>query len=115
VLIAGLYLFFGRTLYGKALRATAINRTGARLMGIGTSLAGKLSFTLAAGSGALLGHPDRADHHDGYYDTGFLVGLKGFVAPSSAAWPATRWRRPAPSWSACSNPIPPTGPAPTRK
>ncbi|MRR52250.1 MAG: branched-chain amino acid ABC transporter permease, partial [Rhodocyclaceae bacterium] len=36
-LIVGLYLFFGRSLYGKALRATAINRTGARLMGISTT------------------------------------------------------------------------------
>ena len=33
VLIGALYQFFGRTIYGKALRATAINRTGARLMG----------------------------------------------------------------------------------
>jgi len=33
-LIIGLYLFFGRSLYGKALRATAVNRMGARLMGI---------------------------------------------------------------------------------
>jgi branched-chain amino acid transport system permease protein len=28
-----------------------------------------------------------------YYDTGFLIALKGFVAPSSAAWPAIRWLR----------------------
>ena len=32
LLIVALYLFFGRTLYGKALRATALNRVGARLV-----------------------------------------------------------------------------------
>ena len=53
-LIVGLWLFFGRTLRGKALRATAVNRLGARLMGISTSGAGKLSFGLAAFIGALL-------------------------------------------------------------
>ncbi len=79
MLIVALYLFFGRTLYGKALRATAINRVGARLMGISTTMAGKLSFTLAAGIGALSGILI-APITTVYYDTGFLVGLKGFVA-----------------------------------
>ena len=79
VLIVALYLFFGRSLYGKALRATAINRVGARLMGISTTMAGKLSFTLAAGIGALSGILI-APITTVYYDTGFLVGLKGFVA-----------------------------------
>jgi len=77
-LIAVLYQFFERTIYGKALRATAINRIGARLMGISTTLAGKLSFLLAAAIGALSGiliGPITTI----YYDTGFLVGLKGFV------------------------------------
>ena len=32
-LIGALYLFFGRTFLGKALRATALNRVGARLVG----------------------------------------------------------------------------------
>ena len=52
LLIIALYFFFERTIYGKALRATAMNRTGARLMGISGSLAGMLSFTLAASIGA---------------------------------------------------------------
>src|SRR5438105_9830274 len=41
-LIGVLYLFFGRTLYGKALHATAVNRVGARLVGISPNFAGKI-------------------------------------------------------------------------
>jgi len=77
-LIVILYLFFERSFYGKALRATAINRTGARLMGISTVMAGKLSFMLAALIGALSGILI-APITTIYYDTGFLIGLKGFV------------------------------------
>lgn len=78
-LIVALFLFFERTLRGKALRATAVNRLGARLMGISTSAAGKLSFGLAAFMGALSGlliGPTTTL----FYDSGFLIGLKGFVA-----------------------------------
>jgi branched-chain amino acid transport system permease protein len=79
LLIIVLWLFFGKTLYGRALRATAVNRRGARLMGISTNLSGSLTFTLAAAIGALSGmliSPVTTI----YYDTGFLIGLKGFVA-----------------------------------
>jgi branched-chain amino acid transport system permease protein len=78
-LLAGMYLFFEHTLRGKALRATSVNRTGARLMGISGDAAGAQSFTLAAFIGALSGlliSPSTTI----YYDTGFLIGLKGFVA-----------------------------------
>ncbi|MBN8477097.1 branched-chain amino acid ABC transporter permease [Sulfuritalea sp.] len=77
-LIVVLALFFERTIYGKALRATAMNRTGARLMGISTVMAGKLSFLLASLIGALSGILI-APITTIYYDTGFLIGLKGFV------------------------------------
>jgi branched-chain amino acid transport system ATP-binding protein len=77
-LILGLYLFFGRTLYGKALRATAINRTGARLMGISPAFAGRTSFLLAAFIGVLSGILI-APVTTLYYDSGFLISLKGFV------------------------------------
>ena len=79
LLIVALWLFFGRTLMGKALRATAVNRLGARLVGIRTSLSGQLAFLLAALIGAISGIlivPVTTI----YYDTGFLIGLKGFVA-----------------------------------
>ena len=89
-LIVALFMFFERTLRGKALRATAVNRLGARLMGISTSGAGKLSFGLAAFMGALSGlliGPTTTM----FYDSGFLIGLKGFVAAifgALASYPA---------------------------
>ncbi len=78
-LIVCLWLFFERSLAGKALRATAVNRLGARLMGISSAGAGRLSFTMAAFIGALSGlliGPTTTV----FYDSGFLIGLKGFVA-----------------------------------
>ncbi|MEP6942202.1 MAG: branched-chain amino acid ABC transporter permease [Betaproteobacteria bacterium] len=78
MVIGALWLFFDRTLYGKALRATALNRTGARLVGISPNLAGSLTFILAAMlgafSGVLIGPITTI-----YYDSGFLISLKGFV------------------------------------
>jgi branched-chain amino acid transport system permease protein len=74
-----LWLFFERSLYGKALRATAINRLGARLMGVSSHTAGRLTLAMAgligALSGLLIGPTTTI-----FYDSGFLIGLKGFVA-----------------------------------
>ena len=78
LLILALWLFFGKTLYGRALRATAVNRRGARLVGISTNMSGTLTFTLAVGIGAVSGMLI-APITTVYYDTGFLIGLKGFV------------------------------------
>lgn len=78
-LMAGLALFFTRTLSGKALQATAVNRLGARLVGIGTAQAGRIAFLMAGAIGALSGVLI-APLTTVYYDSGFLVGLKGFVA-----------------------------------
>ena len=79
VAMAGLYAFFGHTLLGAALRATAVNRLGARLVGIPIDRSGRIAFMLAglmgAASGVLI-----APLTTVYYDSGFLIGLKGFVA-----------------------------------
>ena len=79
LVLAGLYVFFERTLMGKALRATAVNRLGARLVGIPVRSTGRIAFALAATigavSGVLIGPLTTIS-----YDTGFLIGLKGFVA-----------------------------------
>ena len=73
-----LFLFFERTLAGKALRATAVNRTGARIVGIRPGNTGTLAFLLAsllgAISGILIGPTTTL-----YYDSGFIIGLKAFV------------------------------------
>ncbi len=79
ILIVGLYLYFEFMLMGKALRATAVNRIGARLVGIRTALSGRVAFALASIIGAVSGIlivPITTI----YYDSGFLIGLKGFVA-----------------------------------
>lgn len=83
LLLAGLYLFFERTMLGKALRATAVNRLGARLVGIPVRSTGRIAFALAAAIGALSGMLI-GSLTTIYYDSGFLIGLKGFVAAIAA-------------------------------
>src|SRR6266545_7860609 len=73
-----LFLFFDFTLMGKALRATALNRTGARLMGIRPARAGTIAYllgSLMAGVSGILIAPVNTI----FYDSGFLLGLKAFV------------------------------------
>jgi branched-chain amino acid transport system permease protein len=79
-LLSGLlFLYFEGTVTGKALRATAINPTGARLVGIRPRRTGAIAFVLASllggVSGLLIGPVTTI-----YYDSGFLIGLKAFVA-----------------------------------
>lgn len=77
--LAGLYLFFRFSLFGKALLAAAENRLGARLSGMRPEEAGMVAFgiasLLAALSGLLL-----APLINAAYYMGFMLGLKGFVA-----------------------------------
>jgi branched-chain amino acid transport system permease protein len=78
-LIVAMYLYFEHSFEGKALRATAVNPRGAKLVGISPSAAGRIAFAWAAGIGALCGVLI-VPLTTLYYDSGFLVGLKGFVA-----------------------------------
>ncbi|SEM04954.1 branched-chain amino acid ABC transporter permease [Acinetobacter sp. DSM 11652] len=78
VMILVLWYFFEKTLYGKALHATAVNRIGAQLMGISPIFAGKLTFVLATFIGTLSGILI-APITTLYYDSGFILSLKGFV------------------------------------
>jgi len=80
VVLSGLFfLAFERTVAGKALRATAVNRIGARLVGIRparTALLAYVAESLLAGLIGILVAPSTTM----YYDSGFLIGLKAFVA-----------------------------------
>jgi branched-chain amino acid transport system permease protein len=78
-LIVALSFAFNKTFRGMALRATAVNQLGARIVGLSADAAGQVSFALAAGLGALSGMLI-APTVTIFYDTGFLIGLKGFVA-----------------------------------
>ncbi|MFV0513640.1 MAG: branched-chain amino acid ABC transporter permease [Jhaorihella sp.] len=74
-----LYLFFTRTLTGKAVLATANNKLAAQLVGINTNFVMTLSFALSAAIGALAGvlvTPVTLTS----YDVGIALALKGFAA-----------------------------------
>jgi branched-chain amino acid transport system permease protein len=79
VVLIVLYVFLERTIMGKALRACAVNRRAAQLMGINPSRMSMLSFAIAAALGAIggivLGPVTRP-----IYDMGLMLGLRGFVA-----------------------------------
>ena len=79
VLSALFFLVFERTLTGKALRATAVNRVGARLVGIRPARTALMAYgcaSLLAGLVGVLIAPVTTM----YYDSGFIIGLKAFVA-----------------------------------
>jgi branched-chain amino acid transport system permease protein len=78
LLVLVLYVFFHRTLRGRALLAVAYNQRGAEIVGISAVSAGRTAFIVAgfigAMSGLLVGPMTTL-----YYDSGFILGLKGFV------------------------------------
>jgi branched-chain amino acid transport system permease protein len=78
-LSAAFFVLFERTVAGKALRATAVNRVGARLVGIRPARTALLAYTAASLLAGLIGVLV-APVMTMYYDSGFLIGLKAFVA-----------------------------------
>jgi branched-chain amino acid transport system permease protein len=77
--VTGLSWFFGRTLFGKAMLATSYNPLAAQLMGINTRTVLLVSFGLAAMLGAL-GGVLVAPITFISYESGIMLGLKGFAA-----------------------------------
>jgi branched-chain amino acid transport system permease protein len=79
VILTLLWAFIDRTLFGKAVIATAANRLAARLVGIDTRRMVSFSFAVSAAIGAIAGilvTPITLTS----YEVGTLLALKGFAA-----------------------------------
>jgi branched-chain amino acid transport system permease protein len=79
VIVVALWLFFNRTLAGKAILATSVDPLAAQLIGVNTQWVLRVSFALSAAIGAIGGillTPITMTS----YDVGIMLGLKGFVA-----------------------------------
>jgi branched-chain amino acid transport system permease protein len=77
--VIALAVFFGRTRLGKGILATAHNRLAAQLVGVDVKKVLLTSFGLSAALGAI-GGILIAPIATTSYDTGIMLGLKGFVA-----------------------------------
>jgi branched-chain amino acid transport system permease protein len=88
IITIGLSLFFNRTLFGKALRATAISPNAARLVGIRIDRIKVFCFCIAGGLGAIAGIVIAPITFTGY-QIGLMFGLKGLVAAISGDWSMT--------------------------
>jgi len=85
IVTAGLSWFFHFTLFGKALRASAFNNTGAMLIGIDINKFRLFCFGLAGGLGAITGIITAPITFTGY-EIGLLTGLKGLVVAIVGYW-----------------------------
>ncbi|TYO93943.1 amino acid/amide ABC transporter membrane protein 1 (HAAT family) [Desulfallas thermosapovorans DSM 6562] len=79
VTLAVLYFFFEHTYWGKAVKASMVNRTAARLVGINPNTVSLLAFITSGALGAAAGI-FIAPITMTTYDMGFMLGVKGFVA-----------------------------------
>ncbi len=79
VVVVTLSWFFKRTRFGKAMLATSCNRLAAELVGINVRTVLFASFGLAAALGAVAGVLIAPITFTAY-DSGILLGLKGFAA-----------------------------------
>ncbi len=77
--VGALFVLYRRTMFGRAMRATALRRDAARLVGVDTSMMVTVSFALAAGLGALAGLAV-APLTQTAFDVGAGIGVKGFAA-----------------------------------
>jgi len=79
VAVVLVFMFFNRTLVGKGIRAAAMNKDAASLVGVSSSTSSLLAWTIAAALGASAGIVI-APINFAAYNVGIMLGLKGFTA-----------------------------------
>lgn len=80
ILMLLLQIFVRRTMYGKAMRAIAIDQDACRLMGIDVNRIIALTFFIGSALAAAAGVMAGVYYGSIYYFMGFLIGLKAFTA-----------------------------------
>jgi branched-chain amino acid transport system permease protein len=75
----GILLFYEKTRWGKALRASAEQPVAARIVGISPAVASMIAFAIAGFAGATAGVVSSPIYLS-IWSAGLLLGLKGFVA-----------------------------------
>ena len=79
LVVVALALLYRRTAFGRAMRATALDRDAARLVGVDAAAMVRASFVLAAALGAVAGLAV-APLTQAAFNTGAGMGVKGFAA-----------------------------------
>lgn len=79
-LMVALYIFVKRTKLGKAMRATAQNRTMARMLGIDIDRTIRVTFMIGPALGAAAGVMVGMHYGSVRFDMGFIYMIKAFAA-----------------------------------
>lgn len=80
VLMVGLQIFVHRTKLGKAMRATAQNKSMSRMLGINTDRTIRLTFMIGPALGAAAGVMVGLSYGAVRFDMGFIFMIKAFAA-----------------------------------
>ena len=80
LLMVILYLFVNKTLYGKAMRAIAIDQDACKLMGINVNRIIAMTFFIGSSLAAAAGVMAGVYYGSLHFSMGFIIGLKAFTA-----------------------------------
>jgi branched-chain amino acid transport system permease protein len=79
-LMIGLTFFIGRTMWGKAMRAIALDKDTCRLMGINVAKIIGLTFMIGSALAAIAGGMACVFYGNVHFFMGYMIGLKAFTA-----------------------------------
>jgi len=80
VLMIGLTLFVGKTMWGKAMRAISLDKDTCRLMGINVNKVIGLTFMIGSALAAVAGGMACVYYSNVHYFMGYIIGMKAFTA-----------------------------------